>query len=93
MSRPDNGRSRLDMLDWQAEAFSRQGQTTQPGLQSSPSAPSLPRRLNPLFAAWLMGWSSTWVIAEPHASSASATVLWRSRLQRRLSSLLEGAES
>lgn len=36
-----------------------------------------------------MGWPSTWVIAEPHASSALATESWRSALQQRLSCLLD----
>jgi hypothetical protein len=45
-------------------------------------------RLNPVFGAWLMGWPSTWTIAEPHASSSLATEWWRSRLQQHLSSLL-----
>lgn len=68
-------------------------QPTPDGQPSSPTAPNSPRHLNPLFAAWLMGWPSTWVIAEPHASSASATALWRSRLRQRLSCLLDGADS
>jgi hypothetical protein len=63
---------------------------TADGPESLPNTPNSPRHLNPLFGAWLMGWPSTWVIAEPHASSASATVLWRSKLQQHLSSLLAG---
>lgn len=70
-----------------------QAQPTADGPESSPNIPNSPRHLNPLFAAWLMGWPSTWAIAEPRASSASATALWRSRLQQRLSCLLDGAES
>lgn len=62
-------------------------QPTPAGPPSSPTTPNSLRRLNPIFGAWLMGWPSTWVIAEPHASSASATALWRSALQQRLSSL------
>ena len=65
-----------------------QAQPTPDGPPSSPNTPSSPRHLNPLFGAWLMGWPSTWVIAEPHASSASATELWRSKLQSQLSCLL-----
>lgn len=67
-----------------------QAQPTPDGPPSSPSTQNSPRHLNPLFGAWLMGWPSTWVIAEPHASSALATALWRSRQQRRLSCLLSG---
>ena len=65
---------------------------TPDGPPSSPSTPNSPRHLNPLFGAWLMGWPSTWVIAEPHASSAWATGLWRCRLQQRLSCLLDGQQ-
>lgn len=61
---------------------------TPDGPLSSPSTPNSPRHLNPLFGAWLMGWPSTWVIAEPHASSASATVLWRRKQASLLCSLL-----
>lgn len=78
----------IGLADIAVHRFSPQARLTPPGLESSPPAPSSPRHLNPLFGAWLMGWPSTWVIAEPHASSASATELWRSALQRRLSSLL-----
>lgn len=63
---------------------------TQPGPESSSNGPSTPRRLNPIFVEWLMGWPSQWTKAEPSASSAAATALWRSRLQQHLSSLLEG---
>jgi hypothetical protein len=58
------------------------------GPQSSIDTPSLPRRLNPLFGENLMGWPSQWTKAEPSASSASATVLWRSALRSHLSNLL-----
>ena len=64
-----------------------QDQPTLDGLQSSPVIPTSPRHLNPLFGGWLMGWRSTWVIAEPHASSALATVLWRHKQQQHLSCL------
>ena len=69
-----------------------QAQPTPDGPPSSPTAPNSPRHLSPLFGAWLMGWPSTWVIAEPHASSASATVLWRSKLQQHLSRLFSEQE-
>lgn len=80
-------------------AFIEHSDSSLPALQmpggetSSPSSPKSPRHLNPLFGAWLMGWPSTWVIAEPHALSALETELWRSRLQQRLSSLLAEPES
>lgn len=65
-----------------------QAQATPVGQVSSLPSPGLPRHLNPLFGAWLMGWPSTWVIAEPHASSALETELFRSALQLHLSCLL-----
>ncbi len=46
------------------------------------------KALNPMFGSWLMGWISTWVIAEPHASSALATASWRRRQALHLSCLL-----
>lgn len=54
------------------------------GGKSSATIPTSRLRLNPMFGSWLMGWPSTWVIAEPHASSAWATELFRFRLQRQL---------
>ncbi len=69
-------------------AFSPLAQATRDGETSSTNSPKSPRHLNPLFGAWLMGWPSTWVIAEPHALSALETVLWRRQLALRLSFLL-----
>jgi hypothetical protein len=66
---------------------------TPDGQESSNSSPKSPRHLNPLFGAWLMGWPSTWVIAEPHASSALETELFRLTLQSHLSSLLGEQDS
>lgn len=54
------------------------------GEKYSATIPTSRLRLNPMFGSWLMGWPSTWVIAEPHASSAWATELFRFRLQRQL---------
>lgn len=48
--------------------------------------------LNPMFGCWLMGWTSTWVIAEPHALSASATESFRCALRSQLSCLLDEPE-
>lgn len=49
-----DGKSRLDMLDYQAEQFhpSPLDQVIPAGPPSSPTR----RRLNPLFVEWLMGW-------------------------------------
>ena len=73
--------------------YSPLGHPIRDGQQSSNNPPGSRRHLNPLFAAWLMGWPSTWAIAEPHASSAQETELWRCKLQQRLSSLLGDQDS
>lgn len=72
---------------------SHQAQPTQPGPESFSNGPSSPQRLNPVFGAWLMGWPLTWVSTEPSNSSALATELWRSKLQRHLSCLLAEQDS
>jgi hypothetical protein len=66
---------------------SHQAQPTQHGPESSSSGPTSPRRLNPAFTEWLMGWPTGWTIAAPSASSAAATALWRHRLHLHLSAL------
>ena len=81
------GRKHMDQLA-NFVAYSPLVQATRDGQTSSEITPNSPLRLNPLFAAWLMGWPSTWTIAEPHASNAQATELWRSKLRSQLSSLL-----
>jgi hypothetical protein len=73
-------------------AYSPLVQQTPDGEPSSPAIPNSRRHLNPLFGAWLMGWPSTWTIAEPHASSALETELWRSRLQQQLCSFFDGQD-
>ena len=70
-------------------AYSPLAQATRDGETSSTNSPKSPRHLNPLFGAWLMGWPSTWVIAEPHASSASETESYRCLLRSHLSYLLD----
>lgn len=83
------GRMHMDQLA-NFVAFSPLVQQTPDGEQSSPSTPSSRRHLNPLFGSWLMGWPSTWVIAEPHASSALATASFHCALQQRLSYFFDG---
>jgi len=80
------GRKHMDQLA-NFVAYSPQVQPIRDGQESSQSTPNSPRHLNPIFGAWLMGWPSAWVIAEPHASSALATASWRSKLRQELSSL------
>lgn len=86
-----NGQSRMDQLA-NAAVFSRLAPPTQDGKKLLVERQSSHRQLNPLFASWLMGWPSTWVIAAPHASNALATASWRSALQRHLSCLLSDQE-
>lgn len=87
-----DGKSRMDMLDWRAEAFSLPARQTGVGNQSSIENQPSPRRLNPIFVEWLMGWRSQWTNPEPHACGAAETALWRSKLQQHLSCLLDEQE-
>lgn len=58
------------------------------GRELSPTARILPRRLNPAFACWLMGWPIWWTNPGITSSVKPETELWRSKLQLQLSSLL-----
>jgi hypothetical protein len=78
----------MDMLDWRAEAFSRQDQTTPAGQESSSDALGSRRRLNPAFGCLLMGWPSWWTNPGITNSAKLAMVSYRSRLRSHLSSLL-----
>ncbi len=81
------GRKHMDQLSNFVSHSSHQAQPTQPGQESSSTGPTSPRRLNPAFTEWLMGWPTGWTIAAPSASSAAATVLWRCKLHLHLSAL------
>lgn len=85
-----DGQSRMDMLDWQAESFSRRVQSIHDGHELSPTPRILRQRLNPEFADWLMGWPTGWTSTEPTACDARAMALWRFRLRQDLSSLCGG---
>lgn len=74
-------------------AYSPLVQQTTDGPKSSPLTPTSRRLLNPVFASWLMGWPSTWVIADPRACAASEMASYRCRLQQQLSCLLGERES
>jgi hypothetical protein len=87
------GRKHMDQLSNFVAHSSHPALQTQPGQESSPPSPTSPRRLNPIFGSWLMGWPLTWVIAEPSSSSASATESFRRALDWQLSSLLGEPES
>lgn len=86
------GRKHMDQLA-NFVAYSPLAQQISDGPTSSPHTPTSRRLLNPLFASWLMGWPSTWVIADPRACDASAMASYRSRLQQQLSCLLGERES
>ena len=59
--------------------------TPTPGSESSPSAPTSRRRLNPSFVDWLMGLPPGWTAYAP-----AETASWYSRVRMRLESLLKG---
>lgn len=48
--------------------------------------PSHQRKLNPIFAAWLMGWPHWWAAREPMPFARSAMALWLSRARQCLES-------
>lgn len=58
------------------------------GPESSPTAPTSRRRLNPAFGCWLMGWPCWWTNPAITSCARSEMELYRSRLQSQLSSLL-----
>jgi hypothetical protein len=68
--------------------FSPQGPEIPDGHRFSPTDPSSRLRLNPGFAAWLMGMPWFWTNPESISSARSETESWRCRLRSRLESLL-----
>ena len=78
----------ISTADFAVHVFSHQTHPTPPGQESSSTGPTSPRRLNPAFVEWLMGWPTGWTIAESSASSAAETALWRRKLLRHLSSFI-----
>lgn len=86
------GRKHMDQLP-NFVAYSPLAQAINDGRKSSPSDPTSPRRrLNPMFAEWLMGWPPGWTIAEPTACGALEMASYRRRLDLHLSSLLDDSE-
>jgi hypothetical protein len=79
-----DGKSRMDMLDWQSEHFSPQVQTTNDGPTSSPSDQTSRRRLNPEFVCWLMGLPQAWLNIEVTSFAPEAMESYRSKLHARL---------
>jgi hypothetical protein len=83
-----DGKSRMDMLDWRAEAFSRPVLSTLDGRELSPTTRTLRPRLNPAFAAWLMGLPGWWTSPAVTSSARSAMEPYRSALRSQLQLLL-----
>ncbi len=67
-----DGKSRLDMLDWAAEAWSRSTAPHQT-IQGGPKSYDGRRTLNPRFAEWLMGLPPAWTSSGP---SETEFTLW-----------------
>jgi hypothetical protein len=76
-----DGKSRMDMLDWQAEAYSRPVLSAIDGRALSPTRRTLRPRLNPAFAAWLMGLPWWWTNPAVTNSVRSAMAAYRSALR------------
>lgn len=70
-----------------------QAQPIPNGQESSPAGPGSPRRLNPAFGCWLMGWPCWWTNPGVTNCAKSAMESYRSRLGLRLSFLLDEQES
>jgi hypothetical protein len=81
-----DGKSRLDMLDWAAEAFqaSHPAPAIPDGETSSPPAPTSRPQLNARFAEWLMGWPQGWTSSGP---SATEFARWQQDMRGELSTL------
>jgi len=60
--------------------------STLDGRPLSPTDRTLPRRLNPAFACWLMGWPTWWTNPALTSSVKSEMALYRCRLQQHLCS-------
>lgn len=84
------GRKHMDQLANFVEhsPSSPLAQPTPHGQESLQSAPTSPRRLNPAFGCWLMGWPVWWTNPAVTSCARSAMESYRSRLDSHLSSLL-----
>jgi hypothetical protein len=66
--------------------------STLDGRELSPTARTLRRRLNPAFTCWLMGWPIWWTNPAITNCVRLETALWRSKLQRQLSSFFSAPD-
>lgn len=73
-------------------AYSPQAQAIQDGPDSSSDIPTSRRRLNPAFAAWLMGIPPMWVHPEVTSCEQLGMESYRSKLRSHLSLFLEGQD-
>jgi hypothetical protein len=76
-----DGKSRLDQLDYQAENYSRRVLSAIDGQELSNTTRILRPRLNPAFAAWLMGLPGWWTSPAVTSSVQSAMAAFRCVLQ------------
>ncbi|MFA5386831.1 MAG: hypothetical protein WC322_00330 [Candidatus Paceibacterota bacterium] len=82
------GRKHMDQLpDYVEHHFLRQAQQTHDGQTSRRLPHGSPRRLNPAFGAWLMGWPWWWTNPALTSSVKSEMASYRCRLQWHLWSL------
>lgn len=72
---------------------SRPARRINDGVKSSPQSRGAPRRLNPAFTAWLMGWPWWWTHSETINCAQSEMALYRCALRQRLACLLDAADS
>ena len=63
------------------------------GVELSPTMRILPRRLNPMFVCWLMGWPTWWTHPDQIKSAPVEMALYRYKLQVHLSHLFNAQES
>lgn len=85
----NDDKSRMDMLDWQAEAYSLPDLETDDGEESSQDGLGLRPRLNGAFTAWLMGLAWWWTNPGVTSSVQSEMAAYRSVLRSRLQFLLD----
>lgn len=76
-----NGNGAGLRLTVESKRFLQVHLATRNGEPSSPSTRTSRPRLNPAFAAWLMGFPWWWTRPEPTSFGARGTALWRSRLR------------
>lgn len=89
------GRMHMDQLPnfVEHQFYSHPVHSTLDGRPLSPTGRTLPRRLNPAFGCWLMGWPIWWTNPGLTNCVRSETESWRSALQQQLCSFFAEPES